>query len=114
MTRDWVALRPDKNGTLRGYCRNIKKKVPRRKRDYLYCPREIREQFNFTDEHTLTYNFLDKDELIEEMRNDPAMRGKRIPTKKRKPTLIVIWHRDGCYYNSALLFECRLRGSRNI
>ena len=111
MTREWIAFRPDKDGKPRGYWRNIQKSH-RRKRDFIFCPKHVGRQYNFTSRHHLTYNFLDKDELIEEMRNDPAMRGKRIPTKERKPALIVIWLRDGCHTNSSLLFDRQGRGTR--
>ena len=112
MSREWIALRPDKDGNPRGYWRDITQRVQRRKRRLIRCPKRVHQQFNLGLEHMDIYEYLDKHELIQEMRNDPAMRGKLIPTKERKPVLILIWVREGNWYSSFLMRGRMRRGCR--
>lgn len=100
MTREWVALRSDKDGNPRGFW-----KCPpqRRIRATIDCPGDGILLFNLDTKHLMIYEYLDKSELITAMCDDEKMRSKPIDTTKRKVALIIQWVRDGNTYSSQLL-----------
>ena len=59
-------------------------------KDRLPCSDALIEEFRLNARHRSAYEWLDKQEVINEMRNDPAMRGQRIDTSRRKILLVIV------------------------
>ena len=69
-------------------------------------------EFELNHLEVIVYKYLSKEELIQEMRNDPAMQDHQIDTSRRKALLVRQWLQEGNMYSSMLFADCVVRGAR--
>ena len=100
-TKDWVRLRPDKNGKLRGYERDIKKPIPRRRWHRL--PTNPREMKRYGVPNTALSHKLETYMSVEDRINWLSTMPERKIRKRRKALLIKEWLEHGNPLDSQLL-----------